>query len=168
MTPERINQREMFGRRELREMRQEQRAIRAKALRSALTVALPFALFGWGSSYILGLIQGDGDRGAMSAAAAAGLLLGATCGALGGAIAGLLYHSLFEENQDIPVIVIGVTTLFAIMGGVYGMSQGTFAAAVGGVAIGTAVGLCGGVAILMAYWALRGMCLWIRKEARGY
>jgi hypothetical protein len=168
MTPERINQREMFGRRELREMRQEQRAIRAKALRSALAVALPFALFGWASSYVLGLIQGDGDRGAMSAAAAAGLLLGATCGALGGALAALLYHSIFEEDQDIPVIVIGVMTLFTIMGGVYGMSQGTFAAAAGGIAIGTAGGLCAGVAVLMVYSALRGICLWIRKEARGY
>ena len=168
MTPERIHQREMFGRRELREMRQEQRAIRAKALRSALTVALPFALFGWGSSYILGLIQGDGDRGAMSGAAVAGLLLGATCGALGGALAALLYHSIFEEDQDIPVIVVGVMTLFTILGGVYGISQGTLAAAAGGVAIGTVVGLCAGVAVLMAYSALRGICLWIRKEARGY
>ena len=158
----------MFGQRELREMRQEQRAIRAKALRSALTVALPFALFGWASSYVLGLIQGDGDRGFMSMAAAASLLLGATCGALGGALAALLYHSLFEEDQDIPVIVIGVMTLFTILGGVYGMSQGTFAATAGGLAIGTAVGLCAGVAVLMLYSALRGICLWIYKEARGY
>jgi hypothetical protein len=168
MAPERINQREMFGRRELREMRQEQRATLAKALRSALTVAIPFALFGWANSYILGLMQGDGDRGAVSAAAAAGLLLGATCGALGGALAGLLYHSLFEEDQDIPVIVIGVMTLFTIMGGVYGVSQGTFAAAAEGIAIGTAVGLCAGVAVLMVYSTLRGIWLWIRKEARGY
>jgi hypothetical protein len=168
MTPERTNQREMFGRRELREMRQEQRAIRAKALRSALTVALPCALFGWGSSYLLGLIQGDADRGFMSAAAAAGLLLGATSGALGGALAGLLYHSLFEQDQDIPVIVIGVMTLFTIMGGVYGTSQGTFAAAAWGVAIGTAVGLCAGVAVLMVYSALRGICVWICQEVRGY
>ena len=81
---------------------------------------------------------------------------------------GLFYHSPFAEEQDAPVIVIGVMTLSTSVGGLVGAGHGSLFSTVAGLALGILAGFCSGMVVLMAYSVLRWIYLWAREQIRGY
>jgi hypothetical protein len=161
---ERRERREKFARQERRDMRGERVVLLRKALLWALAAALPGALVGWGLAYLLDNFAGELGPGWAPPGGGVSMLLGALCGALGAALAGLCYHSLLAEDQDVPLILGGVTTSAAILGGIYGAGQGGVLHTAAGITLGIPAGLCGGVAVWMVYSVLSWAYRWARAE----
>jgi hypothetical protein len=161
------DRRKVFARQERLEIQQGRRRLLGLALRWAVVGALPGALFGWGIGFILGLASEQLSPGWAAPAALVSLFLGAVGGALGGAMAGALFHSLFAEHRDVPLVVVGVMTLFVIGGSIYGAGQeGAWHIAVG-LAVGIPVGIIGGVVVFLCYGVLKWACVWIRRDVYG-
>jgi len=148
-------------------MRQARRILLWEALRWAVLLAAPFALFGWGIGYIVGPASERLSPGWTEPGALVSLILGAVCGAFGGAAARALYD-LFEEDQDMPVVVIGVATFVVLGAGIHGAGQGGLFAILVGIAGGTLVGVASGFVVYILYSVLRALYIWAGKEVNGY
>jgi hypothetical protein len=156
--------RAQFAQEEAMEMSQARHQLRREAQRWALRAIIPAALIGWALGPVLAPVFIQSNSEWSRPGALLSLLLGAMCGALGAALISLLCHSLFNEDQEIPIIVVGVTMLLATAGGLYGAGLGDFTGAFIGVALGAPLGLIGGVGVLIVYSAVTWVAAWIRKE----
>jgi len=161
------DRRKTFDRKELLEMRQARRILFSGASRWALVLAVLFALLGWGIGWIIGPASERLSPGWTRPGALVSLLLGAICGALGGAATRVLYE-LFHEDQDMPVVVIGVATFVALGAGIHGAGQGGILATLAGIAGGTLAGIASGFVVYLLYSVLRVLSIWVRKEFKGY
>ena len=164
----RAERQKAFARREVCEMRRERALLLGKALCWAISSAVVAGLFGWGVGSVLDPISGAISPGWSPPAASVRLLLGISCGALGGATIGLFYHSVFEEERDVPVLVLGVMTLFVLIAGIRGAGHGGVLSTLAGLAVGIPAGLCSGMVVSLVYLVLRWSYLWLRDEIRGY
>jgi hypothetical protein len=149
-------------------MRQERAVLLGKAAGWALATTLPGALCGWGLAYLFGLFAERLGPDWTTPGADTGLLLGALCGALGGATAGLFYHAPSEEEPGAPVLVVGVTVLVALAGGIWGAGRGGLLYTGAGLALGIPAGVCVGLIVLAACWALSAVGAWARHATRGH
>jgi hypothetical protein len=149
-------------------MRDERRALLMRAVRESWIIAVPAGLLGLGLGYVATSLLEGHIPGLTSAAAGQSVLLAAVVGVLGGVIAGLLNHSVFEEDKEISIITVGFATVFVIVGGVSGVGHESYFYCGMGLAAGVPVGLLCGVLMSMLYTALKHLFLWGRKETRGY
>ncbi|HEV3205182.1 MAG TPA: hypothetical protein VGY77_12395, partial [Gemmataceae bacterium] len=167
LPPEQPDRRQ-FVRNELLEMQQSRKTVFGKAGRWAAIALIPSALLGLGLGSFLSLVWNPISADWTAPPILVSLVLGAIAGALGAATAGALFHSFFELDQDVPVIVIGLATLIVIGAGIYGAGHGGMLYSILFMAIGLPAGIAGGLLVYISVWGLKWIFDWALKEVKGF
>lgn len=157
-----------FARSEALEMRRS----RGLVLLQSLPWALVGAAVGGALAWFTALALGEGLRligSEWSAPPTPVCLLIGVAGGAGGAFAlACLLRSFFEEDRDVPAVVVPALAACTIATTLYGAGLGRAWQAALGLAVGLPLGLLAGVFAYFLYWAVSTAALALRDTARGY